>query len=184
MTKLEFFKLLERSDISRAEQNQLFRSMRRSIILFYLGRRQYERDRLQEDNYQQEIFEKILKSDAREFKKLIYELKLDEINLKLDAAKKKTPAHILARFILERKIIRFEKFLRIGWQDEEHFKKAAVRYKWILDRFEKKNVEKEEKKASGKNWKKGLVGVVVAVSLGVGAAVIYKKVKEKKEEKK
>lgn len=184
MTRPEFFKLLEKSNLSRTEQEGLFRSMRKSIVLFYLGRRQYERDRLQEDNYQQEIFEEILKSEAKEFKKLTYELKLDEINLKLDAAKKKSPAHILARFILEQKIIRFEKFLRTGWQGKGHFKKVALHYAWKLDRSENKKEERAEKKANGKSWKKGPIGLGAAILLGAGAAIIYKKVTEKKEDKK
>lgn len=182
MTRTEFFELLKKSNLSRVEQKRLFRSMRKSIVLFYLGRRKYERDRFQEDDFQNKLFEKILKSDAREFKKLIYILKLDEINLKLDATKKKSPAHILARFILEKKVDRFEKFLRIGWQNKKHFQKAAKRYEWKLKHAEEKE---KEKKANGKSWKRMLVEAVVVVSVGVGIGVgtvtLLKKVTEKKE---
>lgn len=146
--------------------------MRKSIILFYLGRRQYERDRIAEDIFQNEIFEKILKSDAKEFKKLIYKLKLDKIELKLETAKKKTPAHILERFILEGKIIHFEKFFLAGRQDKKHFQKIALRYGRERDYFEKIR--------NGKGWKIGL-GFGAAILFGAGAAVIYKKITEKKE---
>lgn len=175
MTKTEFFKLLEKSGIAQAEQNRLFHSMRKSIVLFYLGRRQYERDRFQEDNFQREIFEKILKSEAKEFKKLIFRLKLDEIDLKLDAAKKKLPAHILARFTLEQKIVRFEEFLKLDQWDKKHFQKIASRYNRMRNHF--------EKKTNGKSWKIGL-GVGAAVLLGAGAVALYKKVTEKKKEEK
>lgn len=182
MTRTELFELLKKSNLSRVEQKRLFRSMRKSIILFYLGRRQYERDRIAEDIFQNEVFEKILKSDAREFKKLIYILKLDEINLKLDASRKKTPAHILERFALEQKSKRFEKFLGIGWQKKDHFEKTAKCYQWKLNRAEEKE---KEKKANGKSWKRRLVKTIVVASVGVGiglgAVALLKKITEKKE---
>lgn len=174
MARIEFFELLKKSNLSRTEQKRLFRSIRKSIILFHLGRRQYERDRIAENIFQNEVFEKIIKSDAKEFKKLIYRLKLDEIDFKLDASKKKTPAHILERFILEQKAKRFEKFLGVGWRNKDHFQKVAHRYRWKLNRV-------EEKKSNGKNWKKGLIGIGVAALLGAGVTVIYKKITEKKE---
>lgn len=182
----EFVKIVENKKprIPLLRLVNFYLSIRKCWILERLGSVTYPKIRDLENKYQWPVLEKMADPNLEIYKVYPTEM-LDRGLLKIFINGIKDEASIRAR---KKKLsaddfFRYQKILiydRLGYfksifgctkEDLEYFESVAGRYRKIA-------LKKSEK---GKTWKT-VAKIFVAIGVGAGAAVLYKKVTEKKEE--
>lgn len=172
----KFFQMAEGCNLSKVEICLLFALLRKSAIIYTISPKKSLEDRRKIDKKIQSLLKTVELSKCVALKRnLVLPIKKSEIEVKIEACKKKCSPFLLSRILLNRRAEIYKKIIDIDTNnkfDEKHLKRVSA---WL---------ERRRKKAGQKAWKYGLLATAASATAILTGLYVHSHSKKEKDDRK